>query len=121
MQELDVRFSSLVGKHEIPVSRSEVQVLKPQPHVLVPFSTWKQIFQAGVDIILISQYSFWLYKQHIPQSFSSAAQRYKASETHGRVKKGLEEVFKQFGKTSFDEKVDIVTDLILCNHKTLTD
>ncbi|KAF8555199.1 hypothetical protein OG21DRAFT_1521950, partial [Imleria badia] len=66
------------------------QVLKP--HTLLPFSTWKHIFAAGV------------------------AQKYKTSDSHGRVKKALEEVFKQYGRASYDERVDMATNVILQNH-----
>ncbi|KAF8447418.1 hypothetical protein L210DRAFT_943936, partial [Boletus edulis BED1] len=86
----------------------------------IPFSTWKQILQAGVDIILISELSFFLCQKNDPQPFSSAAQNYKASNSPGRAKKALEEVFKQYNHASYDQKVEMVTNVVLQNHMAST-
>ncbi|KAF8128558.1 hypothetical protein EV363DRAFT_1107361, partial [Boletus edulis] len=96
------------------VAESGEQVLKP--HSTIPFSTWKQVLQAGVDIILISEHSFFLYQQNDPKPFSSASEKYKASDSCRRVRKALKVVFKQYGKLSYDDKVDMVTNVILQNH-----
>ncbi|KAF8120843.1 hypothetical protein EV363DRAFT_1104144, partial [Boletus edulis] len=83
----------------------------------IPFATWKQILQAGVDIILISELSFFLCQQNDPQPFSSAVQKYKASDSPGRAKKALEEVFKEYtNHASYDQKVEMVTNVILQNN-----
>ncbi|KAF8126032.1 hypothetical protein EV363DRAFT_1107992, partial [Boletus edulis] len=80
----------------------------------LPFSTQKQILQAGVGIILISEHSFFLCQQNNPQPFSSAIQKYKASGLHHRVKKVLEEeVFKQYNKATPDQKVDMIIKVIV--------
>ena len=69
------------------------------------------------DIILISIHSFFLHQQKISEPVVAAQQQYKASKMHGRVKNALEEVFKQFGKAPFDERVNMVADIIL--HHTI--
>ncbi|KAF8550797.1 hypothetical protein OG21DRAFT_1524886 [Imleria badia] len=75
--------AQLVTSNQDNSSFSHLQVLKPQPHSLVPFFTWKHIFEAGV------------------------AQKYKVSDSHDRVERALEEVFHQYGKlepSSIEEK-----------------
>ncbi|KAF8128597.1 hypothetical protein EV363DRAFT_1101545, partial [Boletus edulis] len=95
-------------------TESEQEVLKP--HSTIPFSTWKQVLQAGVDIILISEHSFFLYQQNDSEPFSSAAEKYKGSDSCKRVTKALEVVFKQYGKLTYGDKVDMVTNVIVQNH-----
>jgi len=67
------------------------------------------------DIIVISKHSYFLHQQHDPHPFLSAANHYKASDSHDRIKKALEEVFIQYGKVSHGQKVTMVTDVILQN------
>ncbi|KAF8415136.1 hypothetical protein L210DRAFT_953882 [Boletus edulis BED1] len=86
----------------------------------IPFATWKQILEAGVDIILISEHSFFLCQKNDPQPFSSAAQNYEASNSPGRARKALEEVFKKYKHASYNQKVEMVTDVILQNHMAST-
>jgi len=83
----------------------------------VEYLTWIHFIDFNnVDIIMISQHSYFLYQQHDSQPFSSAAKKYKGSDSHGRVKKALEEVFRQYGKASHDQKVEMITNVILQNH-----
>jgi len=64
---------------------------------------------------VISKHSYFLHQQHDPQPFFSAAKHYKASDLPDRIKKALEKVLKQYGKASYAEKVDMVTNVILQN------
>ena len=87
--------------------------------VLVCFKQFMYIinFTQFKDIILISLHSFFLHQQKNSQPVVVAQQKYKASKMHGRVQNALEEVFKQFGKASFDERVDMVANIILHHTK----
>jgi len=111
---LELLDRELIFSKATNVAQSDQQTLRP--HNVVPFSTWKQILQAGVDIILISELSFFLSQNNDPQPFSSAAQKYKASNSPGRIKKALEEIFKKYNHASHEEKVEMVTNVILQNH-----
>ncbi|KAH0826999.1 hypothetical protein J3R83DRAFT_4663 [Lanmaoa asiatica] len=73
---------------------------------------------------MILEHSFCLYQQKYLDLYlviSSAAQKYKASDSHGRVEKALEEVFKEYGKASENQKVDMVTNVILQHHMYVLD
>ncbi|KAG6369763.1 hypothetical protein JVT61DRAFT_13580 [Boletus reticuloceps] len=87
-------IQELVFEKEAHFTQSDQQTLKP--HNVIPFATWKQILQAGV------------------------AQKYKASNSPGRAKKALEEVFKKYDHASYDQKVEMVTNVILQNHIMLS-
>ena len=69
------------------------------------------------DIILISLHSFFLHQQKISKPVVAAQQWYKASKMQGGVKNALEEVVKQFGKSSFNERVNMVVNIILHHTK----
>ncbi|KAF8452629.1 hypothetical protein L210DRAFT_3499535 [Boletus edulis BED1] len=79
----------LVANKQMSFTESEQEVLKP--HSTIPFSTWKQVLQAGV------------------------AEKYKGSDSCKRVTKALEVVFKQYGKLTYGDKVDMVTNVIVQN------
>ena len=68
-------------------------------------------------MILIAEHSFYLSQKNDPRPFSTAAQLYKASDIPARVQMALEEVVKQYGKLSDKEKVDMLSNIILQNHR----
>ena len=87
--------------------------------VLVCFKQSMHIinFTQFKDIILISLHSFFLHQQKISKPVVAAQQQYKVSKMQGRVKNALEEVVKLFGKASFDERVNMVANIILHHTK----
>ena len=62
------------------------------------------------------EHSFYLSQQNDPQPVSSAVQKYKASNTCATIGKALEDVFKQYNKVSYSEKVDMIVKVIVQNH-----
>ncbi|KAF8547190.1 hypothetical protein OG21DRAFT_1501683, partial [Imleria badia] len=69
-------------------------------------------------MLLILEHSFQLHQQSVCQPLSSATQKFKAlnSHWHGRIEEALEEVFRQYATASQDQKVDMVTHVIMQNH-----
>ncbi|KAF8549896.1 hypothetical protein OG21DRAFT_1514684 [Imleria badia] len=69
-------------------------------------------------MILILEHSFKLLHEEegVDQPLLSAVQKYQALGLHGRLEEALKEVFKQYGKASPDQKMDMVTNMILQNH-----
>ena len=66
-------------------------------------------------MLLILEHSFELHQKGVDQPLLVAAQKYKRG-SHGNIEEALKEVFKQYGKASQDQKVEMVTNIILQNH-----
>ena len=65
---------------------------------------------------MISELSFFLHLKHDPQPFSSAAKQYKASDSCNRISKALKEGFKQYEQASYEQKVEMIINVICQNH-----
>lgn len=67
-------------------------------------------------MLCILEHSFQIHQQGVHQPLSSATQKYKALDSHGMIEEALEGVFEQYDSASQDQKVEMVTNIILQNH-----
>jgi hypothetical protein len=77
------------------------------------------LFHCFVDILLILEYSFYLFYQKDPQPLLSAAQKYKASTIPKKVKLAMKGVFDQYGQASKEEKIEMIMTVILQNRMSM--
>jgi len=86
-----------------------------RPDSIINLGTWKEILLTSIDSLLILEHSFYLFHQKHYQPLPFAAQKYKASNIHKKVKSAMKEIFDQYGKVSKEEKVERVLNVILQN------
>ena len=70
------------------------------------------VFISNTGILLILEHSFHLHQQGVCPSLPPTIQKFKELGLQDGVKKALEKVFKEYGKASQKEKVEIITNVI---------
>jgi len=81
--------------------------------------TWQQNLLTSIDTLLILEHSFYLFHQKYPQPLKSAATKYKKSNLPARVKLAMQDVFRQYGNASKNEKIEMILNVVLQNQITI--